>query len=57
MSKYKKNIYFLFKYDENATIAAQKSQGENMIIVRNIQKWFSRFLDGNFEAEDAPRSR
>lgn len=47
---------FLFKSDKKLTIADTETKavfGENTISVRSVQKYFSKFNDGNFEAEDA----
>lgn len=45
-------LYFLSKSDKNTTVVAEINAvyKKNIINVNIIQKWFSKFHNGNFES-------
>ena len=52
-------LYFAFRRGQNTTEAVRgicTVYGEDVISNRAGQRWFSKFKNGDFELEDAPRS-
>ncbi|GFX54047.1 histone-lysine N-methyltransferase SETMAR [Trichonephila clavipes] len=51
---------FYYRKGKNAVQARKKLTdvyGEGVLTVRQCQNWFAKFRSGNFDVEDAPRSR
>ncbi|GFU57501.1 histone-lysine N-methyltransferase SETMAR [Trichonephila clavipes] len=52
-------LLFYYRKGKNAVQARKKLTdvyGEGVLTVRQCQNWFAKFLSGNFDVEDAPRS-
>ena len=53
-------LLFYYRKGKNAVQARKKLTdvyGEDVLTVRQCQNWFAKFRSGNFDVEDAPRSR